>query len=93
MGIRLALGAERGQVTRAVMGRETRAMAAGVVVGLALAAASVQTIAAFLFGVSPWDPVAFAIAGFGLAAVGLVASWLPARLTSAVELGEVLQVE
>ena len=61
--------------------------------GLALAAALSRGVAGFLFGVTPYDPVAYAVAGIGLAFVGLVASYLPARRTSTLQPVEVLREE
>ena len=92
-GIRLALGARPTDLLRGVVARDARVIMGGVVLGLALAAALSRGVAGFLFGVTPYDPVAYAVAGIGLAFVGLVASYLPARRTSTLQPVEVLREE
>ncbi len=79
MGIRLALGAEAGDVTRMVVGRAGRLALAGLVIGGAGAVALGQLLQSLLFGVSALDPVAFGSAAFLLGVTALAAAWLPAR--------------
>src|SRR6185436_1822 len=61
IGVRMALGAERGDVLRLVLGRALRIVVAGLVVGLAGAAGVTRVLRTFLFGVTPFDPIAFTI--------------------------------
>jgi putative ABC transport system permease protein len=78
------------------MGSEAIAVGVGILAGLAglaVAVAAVPLLDSFLFGVSPYDPVAFASAAVALTVVGLVASYLPARRTAKVDIVEVLRVE
>ncbi len=93
LGIRLALGARQGQLTRGVMGTEAWALGVGIVAGLGLSAVAVRALDGFLFGVSRYDPLAFLAAAGLLAATGLVASYLPARQTSRADALEALRVE
>jgi predicted lysophospholipase L1 biosynthesis ABC-type transport system permease subunit len=85
LGIRLALGASRQRVLQAELRRALAVVGAGVVGGLAGAAAFTRVLDALLFGVSTTDPVVFALIVALLAAVGLAASWIPARRATRVD--------
>jgi predicted permease len=78
-GIRIALGADRARLYRLVLGHTLTLTAAGVVFGLAGAAASTRFLGWLLFGASPTDPLIFGGSALALAATALVASWVPAR--------------
>lgn len=93
LGLRAALGARRSVITRTVMATEAWAIGAGIAAGLVLSAVAVRALQAFLFGVSPYDATSFVQAAAVLAAVGLGASYLPARRTSNADPMEVLRVE
>jgi putative ABC transport system permease protein len=85
IGIRLALGAQAGQV-RSMVVRQGMALAiVGVVIGLAASFGLARLITTFLFGVKATDPVVFSAVPALLAAVALVAVWLPARRASKVD--------
>jgi predicted permease len=77
-GLRIALGARETDVLRLVLGRALGLTAAGAALGIALAGISARLAGSMLFGVSPADPPAFLATLAILAAVALVASWLPA---------------
>ena len=79
IGIRIALGAARGDVLRLMIGEGVRLGAIGIGVGLALAAATTRLMQNWLFGVSPLDVPTFAGMAAVFAAVALAASYLPAR--------------
>lgn len=79
MGLRMALGASAGGVARLVVGRALRLAAIGTVVGLACAIVTTRTLHRWLYGVSPMDPITFALVPIVFAAVAIVASYLPAR--------------
>jgi predicted permease len=85
IGVRMALGATRRDVLRLVLTRALRIVAAGLVVGLAGAAAVTRVLQTFLFGVTPTDPVAFTIVTLLLLVVGLMAAWLPARRATRID--------
>ena len=79
IGIRLALGAQRKDVLRLVVGQGLALTVAGVACGVAGAFALTRLMAGLLFSVSPSDPMTFVIIPLLLAGVALVACYLPAR--------------
>jgi len=85
IGVRLALGGDRGDVLRLVLGQGLGLTLAGVALGLAGALAVRRALAALLFEVGPGDPLTWAAVPAVLAAVALAASWLPARRATAVD--------
>jgi putative ABC transport system permease protein len=85
IGIRMALGAESGDVRRMVISQGMRFALAGVVVGLAASFALARLIATFLFGVTSWDPVVFTVVPMLLTVVSLVAIWLPAMRATRID--------
>lgn len=78
IGIRMALGATRGRVLAMVVSEAGKLLTAGAVLGTALTLIAAPATRAFLFGLQPGDPATIATAGLGLAAVGVLASLLPA---------------
>ena len=93
IGIRMALGARRGDILALVIRQGAVLVAAGVVVGLAGAAASSRVLESFIYGVATDDRLTFVAAPLALAAVALVACWLPARRATGVDPMEVLRFE
>ena len=93
IGVRMALGAGRGDVLRLVLARALRIVVAGVVVGLAGAAGVTRVLQTFLFGVTPTDPIAFTIVTLLLMTVGLTAAWLPARRATRIDPSAALRAE
>ena len=93
IGVRMALGADRGDVLRLVLTRALRIVIAGVIVGLAGAVGVTRVLQTFLFGVTPTDPVAFTIVTLLLMAVALMAAWLPARRATRIEPCAALRAE
>jgi putative ABC transport system permease protein len=85
MGVRLALGAEAGDVVRLVIRHGMRLLTAGLAIGLAGAVALTGVIEGLLFGVSPTDPRAHLIVVAVLALVGFAACWIPARRAARVD--------
>jgi predicted permease len=93
IGVRLALGAERRDVLRLVLTRALRIVVAGLIVGLAGAAAVTRVLQTFLFGVTSTDPIVFTIVTLLLLAVGLMAAWLPARRATRIDPWAALRAE
>ncbi|MCA1827318.1 MAG: FtsX-like permease family protein, partial [Myxococcales bacterium] len=85
IGIRMALGAEQHAVLRLVVGDGMRLAGGGIVLGIGLAVALSRVLRGLLFGVSAFDPVAYASLTVVLAGVALFASWLPARRAARVD--------
>jgi len=84
IGIRMALGADRGKVVDLVLRSAFKRVAAGLVLGLPLAVAAGRLIAAQLYGVSFWDPLALTIAAGSLAACAFIAAIIPATRASSI---------
>jgi predicted permease len=93
IGIRMALGAARGDVVRMVMREAGLLLIAGVLVGTALAIAAARTAATLLFGLHPGDPATLAMAACGLGIVAMLASYIPALRASRLEPTEALREE
>jgi len=85
IGIRLALGAKRGEVLRMVMTQAGRLAVAGVVIGLAAAALASRLLRAQLFEVAPTDVATYVAVALGLFAIALIASWIPARRAARID--------
>jgi putative ABC transport system permease protein len=85
IGIRMALGAQRGDILKLVVGQGLGLVGIGVAAGLAAAFGLSRFLANFLFGISTRDPVTFAGVSLLLGGVALVACWIPARRAAKVE--------
>jgi predicted permease len=85
IGIRMALGANRGEVVRMVVGGAVRLVAWGALAGLLGALAITRVLSLMLYNVSPSDPVVIGGIVALLTATALLASWLPARRATAVD--------
>jgi predicted permease len=85
IGIRLALGAERGQVVAMVMREAGRLLAIGVVTGAALSLVAGRGARSLLFGLKPYDPLTLVGAALLLALIATAASFLPARRASKLD--------
>jgi ABC-type antimicrobial peptide transport system permease subunit len=79
IGLRMALGAQRRDVLRLIVGQGLKAVAVGIVIGLVAALALSRVMKSLLFGVTVTDPLTFAGVALLLVVVALVASYLPAR--------------
>ena len=85
IGIRMALGAARRDVLRMILRRGLAQTLVGVAAGLALALAAGQRLSGLLLDVSARDPLTFTLVPLGVAAVALLAAFLPARRASRAE--------
>jgi predicted permease len=85
VGIRMALGAARGQVVRLVLRQGGRLAAVGVAIGTLASLAVGRVLASLLYGVSPFDPVAYGVAAALLVAVAALANLAPALTASRVD--------
>ena len=93
MGIRLALGAQMGELRWLFVRSALVLTGAGLIIGLGAAAVVAQLMRSLLFGVHPLDPLSFAIVALVLTAAAALASYLPASRVSAINPAEVLKAE
>jgi putative ABC transport system permease protein len=93
MGIRMALGADRGRIRNLVVWQGMQLTIVGVIVGAGAAFGLTRLIASLLFGVKTWDPMVFVTVPVVLAAVALLAVWLPATRASRLDPMAALRVE
>jgi predicted lysophospholipase L1 biosynthesis ABC-type transport system permease subunit len=92
LGIRMALGAERGDTLRLVFREAALLGAVGVATGLPVALAATRLLSSLLYGVGPWDVPAFAGAALLLLAVLFAAAFAPARRATTVDPAAALRV-
>ena len=85
LGIRMALGAERGAVLGLVIRQGMVIASLGIVVGLAGAFALTRLMATQLYSTSPSDPITYAVVAISLAAIALLSTYLPARRATRVD--------
>ena len=85
IGVRMALGAGRGRITRLVSGDGLVLALIGIGIGLAAALGIAEFLSSFLYGISPWDPMTFAATSFLVLTVALLASYVPARRATKIE--------
>jgi putative ABC transport system permease protein len=93
IGVRMALGAQRRDISRMVLREGLAVTLTGVAIGLAFALVVTRLLIALLYGVTPTDPGTFTAVPVLLAAVSLFASWMPARRAAAVDPQEAIRYE
>ncbi|MGA8108219.1 MAG: ABC transporter permease [Acidobacteriaceae bacterium] len=85
IGVRMALGAQRGDVLRLVVGRGARMALAGVALGVAAALGLTRLMGSELYGVSAHDPATYGAVGVGLLVVAVAACYWPARRATRID--------
>jgi putative ABC transport system permease protein len=93
IGIRIALGADRAQVLRMVVGEGARLAVLGVVIGIAGSSMITRLLSSLLFGISATDPFTFAAVAALLSLVALLASYIPARRAMRLDPNTALRYE
>jgi predicted permease len=93
IGIRMALGAERRDVLRLVLGQGLTLAAIGAGIGLLASLAAMRLLSTMLYGVRPTDPLTFAGSAALVILVALAASWLPARRAASIDPMQSLRTE
>ncbi|MFZ0592267.1 MAG: ABC transporter permease [Bryobacteraceae bacterium] len=85
LGIRMALGAQRGEIARMVLRESLLLVVIGLVVGIPVSLIASRLISSELYGLKPFDPITLAAAGLTLMAIAALAGYLPARRASRVD--------
>jgi hypothetical protein len=85
IGVRVAIGATRGDIFGLVIGQSLRLVLAGLAIGVGAALLLGQTLSSFLYGVSPSDPVTFAVVVALLVLTALLAGYIPGRRAVATD--------
>lgn len=93
IGIRMAMGADRGRITKMVVWQGMRLALVGVVIGVGASFGLTKLVASLLYGVKQWDPLVFVAVPLVLSAVALFAVWLPALRASKLNPMEALRTE
>ena len=93
IGIRMALGAAGAQIVRLVLGQGAVLVGVGILVGVVAALAGSRALESLLYGIEADDPLTFLLAPLLLAAIALVACWLPARRATNVDPMSALRFE
>jgi putative ABC transport system permease protein len=91
IGIRVALGAQRGELLRMIVRQGVLLSAVGGIIGLAVALAATRVLRSLLFEVLPSDPITFAAILVVLVLAVLAASWIPARRAATIHPSEALR--
>jgi putative ABC transport system permease protein len=92
-GVRLALGAARGDIVRVVLGEGLMLASIGVIIGIAAALVLTRLLEGLLFGVTATDPATFLVVGLVLVLVAAAACYLPARRALNVDPAQALRFE
>jgi putative ABC transport system permease protein len=85
IGVRMALGARRGEIVRMVIRQGMAVALTGIAAGIAAAFGLTRLMAAMLYDVKPTDPFTFAAVVIALTATALLASWIPALKAARVD--------
>jgi predicted permease len=93
IGIRMALGADRGKVIRLILSGAFTRVLIGLILGLPLAVGAGKLISAQLYGVSWWDPLALTVAAGALAICSLFAAMIPANRAASISPMHALRIE
>jgi predicted permease len=85
IGIRMSLGADSTHVQRMILGEGGVLLGIGLLIGAAAAFLTARVIRGLLYGVTPWDPTTYAVVAVVMAAIGIVACWLPALRAARID--------
>jgi predicted permease len=93
LGIRVALGAHRGQLMRSALGKPLLVLLSGSAAGLLLGVLASQLLAALVYEATPRDPLVLIGAVASMTLIGLIATWIPARRAMAINPAQLLREE
>ncbi len=93
IGVRMALGASRGNVVRLFIGEAARLVIPGILLGAVACAAVTRLLSNLLYQTRPLDPLAATLSVAAIAVTALIASWLPSRRAAAIDPMQALRAE
>jgi predicted permease len=93
IGVRMALGADRRNVVRLILGQGIRLTGIGIVLGLVLSFAATRVLAGLLYGIKADDPLTFASVALFLGAVAFISCYVPARRAASIDPMKSLRAE
>jgi ABC-type antimicrobial peptide transport system permease subunit len=93
IGVRMAVGAQRGSILQMVLREAFTLVAIGLATGIAFSLAGAKLLQSLVFGLSPRDPLTLALASAILLVTGLLAALIPARRAAAIEPMQALRTE
>jgi ABC-type antimicrobial peptide transport system permease subunit len=93
VGIRIALGAQSQQIIKFVLRTTQTTVGIGLTLGLVLSSVTAPVLGAYLYGLSPFDPLAYFQGVFILSLAALLATWVPARRALRVDPAVTLRAE
>jgi predicted permease len=93
LGIRMALGAQRKEVLKAALGRAVKLLACGSAGGLLLGLLASRVLALVVYSATPRDPLVLAAVVLAMAALGLVATWIPAQRAMSIDPAKLMREE
>jgi ABC-type antimicrobial peptide transport system permease subunit len=85
IGIRMSLGADRGRVERMILKEGGVLLVGGLTLGVIGAVLAARVIRGLLFGVTPYDPLTLGVVAVTMAAIGIVACWIPALRAARID--------
>ena len=85
LGIRIALGAQHGQVLRAALGHAVKLLAVGSLAGLVLGLTATRVLAFVVYQATPRDPLVLATVVIAMSLLGLLATWIPAQRVLSID--------
>jgi len=93
IGVRIALGASRGNVVRMIIGEAARLVIPGLILGGIVCAGATRLLRSLLYETKPMDPMTVTLSLVAIVAIAIVASWLPAHHASRIDPMQALRAE
>ena len=85
LGVRMALGADRGRIMKLILGQSFRLIVSGLVIGFAITFVIVRSLSSMVYAIRPNDPAIFILVAACLSAVALLGSCIPARRAAHID--------
>jgi putative ABC transport system permease protein len=84
IGVRMALGADKGDILKLVLGSSLKLILSGAAVGIVAALATTRLLSSLLYGIGPHDPITFGLVTIALILVAVVAALIPAQAATSI---------